>query len=164
MPTGNLRLVNTTAHQRQPVVLNLTTFHLFKELPTELQCLVWSHALHAEGLITSRAAIYNYGNIICRNGTKKGTGTQLYFVKDVYRMTRLMHYTGWIKAFETVVIPENAVFFSRVLEATNKKQALKRLRERVDRVVWNVQRDEWEAEWWDGGEKLLTGMSGYSGE
>lgn len=75
-------------------------------------------------------------------------------------MTRLMHYTGWIKAFETVVIPENDVFFSRFLEATKKDQALERLKQRVERVVWNVQRAEWDAEWWEGGEKLLMGMSG----
>lgn len=36
------------------------------------------------------------------------------------------------------------------------------LKERMDRVVWNVHRDEWEAEWWEGGEKLLMGMNGLS--
>ena len=128
LATDSLQLVDTTALPRQPVVPTLTTFHLFKQLPTELQCLIWSHALHAEGLITSRVAIYNYGNIVCRIGSKKGRGTQLYFVKDVCRMTRLMHYTGWVKAFGAVVIPENEVFFSRVLEAANKDQALKRLK------------------------------------
>lgn len=61
-------------------------------------------------------------------------------------MTMLMHYTGWIKAFETVVIPENDVFFSRFLEATNKDEVLKRLKKRVARVDWNLQRDEWDAE------------------
>ena len=36
--------------------------------------------------------------------------------------------------------------FRGFLEATNMDQGLKRLKKRADRVVWNVQRDEWEAE------------------
>lgn len=83
-------------------------------------------------------------------------------------MTRLMHYTGWIRAFEFVVIPENDVLLSRFLEATNKKQALIRPKERmnrvdrVDRVIWNCRGVRSEVECWEGGDKLLMRMNGLS--